>query len=314
MKRGSDIAGAYVIGDANAKSHDMTMQLNRWVSGGQSVFQPAISCLWLAMLMALPGAAGADDALPDRFAMSAGAYYVRNSATTLAFSPKGIPLAAGINLSRDLGLEESDGSYRIDGYYRFGERHRLDFAWYRVDRTGSATISDGFEWDGQEYFAGWTIGSRASNETVKVNYLYSLYRSPEVELGLGAGLHMTRISSGLKVTSFGNILPPNPGDYATEHTLNFSAPLPVVGVIVGYQIAPRWKALWSYDAFYLQYGGIRGDFSDANLVIEYQAFRHFGIGAGFNRVQFDLEGEDEGDRYSAVIRYDAYRLYIKGYF
>jgi hypothetical protein len=270
--------------------------------------------LWWAMLTLLPGLAYADDGLPDRLVISAGPYYVRNSSTTAAYSPAGVPLSVAVNFNRDLGLDESDGSYRIDGYYRFAEKHRLDFAWYRVNRTGTATIREDFSWNDQDYFAGWTVESRSKNQTIKLNYLYSFYRSQQTELGLGLGLHITNLSSGVAVTSFNNILPPNPDDYVGEAALKTVAPLPVVSALVSYYITPRWRVVWNYDVFYLDYSGIRGDFSDSNIAVEYQAFRHLGVGIGYNRVEFDLEGKDNGDRYNLTTRYEAARFYFKGYF
>lgn len=269
------------------------------------------------MLLALScsaAASHAEDSVRDRFGLSAGPYYVRNASETVALSPAAAPIAAAINFTRDLGLEDSAPSFRVDGFYRFGERHRLDVAWYHIERGGTATVNGSFTWDGLEYSAGWTLESRATNETVKLGYLYSFYRNPDVELALGAGLHWTRIEAGLVVTDFAANEPANPEDYTSAHELKADAPLPVVSFLLGYSIAPRWRALWSHDVFYLQHSGIRGDFSDSAIAIEYRAWRHAGIGAGFNRVHIDLESVEKGEWYSANVRWDAIRLYVTGNF
>jgi len=265
----------------------------------------------LMVLVLWPMSSYAQDAFPDTLAFSAGGYYVMRSSSTIAYSPDGVPISAGVNLNRELGLDESDSSFRVDGYYRFNPRHRIDAAWYRVERTGSHTTSRDFSWNGQTYAAGWTIDSLVGNETFKVNYLYSFYHSPKVELALGGGLHVTRLTSALNVTTFGTNIPNDPLNYTMRRELETSAPLPVVGLLLGYQISPRWKVLWTYDVLFLEIEGIRGDFSDSNLSVEFRAFRNVGFGLGYNRVGLNIEGEDDGDEYSAIVRYDAARLYVR---
>ena len=270
--------------------------------------------LLLLTLASLPVIVKADDKPPDRFAFSAGPYYVGNSSTTVAYSPEGVPARIGVNFNRDLGLQESAGSFRIDGAYHYKKRHSINMAWYRVERTGSAILNQDISWDGQEYLTGWEIGSTATTETIKINYLYSFYKSPQTELGIGAGLHNTRISTGLKVTSFGNISPPDGGSYGQQHALEATTPLPVLSFELGYNIASRWKAKWNIDTLYLSYEGIHGNFNDSNIAIEYRAFQGLGVGLGFNKVLFNLEGESNGSHYTANISYDATRIYLRGYF
>jgi hypothetical protein len=256
----------------------------------------------------------AQDAYPDTLSFSAGGYYVMRSSTTIAYSPEGIPISAGVNLNRELGLDESDSSFRVDGYYRFNPRHRIDAAWYRVERTGTRTAGRDFSWNGQDYSAGWTLESLVGNETFKVNYLYSFYHSSKVELALGGGLHLTRITSGLNVTTFGTNIPSDPLNYTTRRELKTAAPLPVVSLLLGYQISPRWKALWSHDVLFLEIDGISGDFSDSNIAVEYRAFKNVGFGLGYNRVGLNIDGEDDGAQYSAIVSYDAARLYVRAAF
>lgn len=109
-------------------------------------------------------------------------------------------------------------------------------------------------------------------------------------------------------------MPTNREDYTSEHELKADAPLPIVSFLLGYTIAPRLRALWSHDVFYLQYSGIRGDFSDSAVALEYQAWRNVGIGAGVNRVHIDLQSVEKGGWYSANVRWDAIRLYVTGNF
>jgi hypothetical protein len=256
----------------------------------------------------------AQDDYPDTLGFTAGSYYVLRSSTTVAYSPGDIPVSAGINLNRDLGLEQSDSSFRVDGYYRFNPKHRIDAAWYRVERTGSHTTSQDFSWNGQEYSAGWTVDSVSGNETFKVNYLYSFYHSPKVELAVGGGLHVTTINSAINVSSFGTNIPSDPLNFRVERELKTAAPLPVISLLLAYDISARWKVLWTHDVLFLEIDGISGDFSDSNLAVEFRAFKNVGFGLGYNRVGLNVEGEDDGDQYSAVVRYDAARLYVKAAF
>ena len=66
----------------------------------------------------------------------AGAFFVTNIDTKFMIAPAEIPIGVRIASQQDLGLDDSQTTPRLFLAYRFSRRHRIDFGWYRIARTG----------------------------------------------------------------------------------------------------------------------------------------------------------------------------------
>ena len=121
---------------------------------------PILTLTLSAAILSLPVLAqAAHEQLPHRFVARVGVYNVRDADTTYRIDEREGLEGTTLNFKRDLGVSESDDAPRVDGYYRFKPRHRIDFAWFEVEREGTRTINIDIEFEDEIF----TVGTRVDS-------------------------------------------------------------------------------------------------------------------------------------------------------
>jgi hypothetical protein len=105
----------------------------------------------------------------------------------------------------------------------------------------------------------------------------------------------------------------SPGLYMMRTTFNFAAqgiinnvpgtstvvneqltiPLPSIGFIANYNITPKLQFQSRYDFFYLTVGDYTGTMFELYAGLEYRLFKHFAMGAAYDRLTAGLSGSGE---------------------
>ncbi len=224
--------------------------------------------------------------LPDRWNVNVGAFFITNANTTLGVRATSGPASVGVGLdfSRNLNVGDRETAGRIDGYWRFSKRSRADWTYFKYERNGQKTLGEAIDLppDFPSFGPGDTVATRYDTEILKLAYTFSFLNSEKVELGVGAGLHISRLEIELQDVN----------DPANKTALaEFTAPLPVARIILNYNISPRWRWTNSVDFFYLNFGNFEGGLTDLRSALEHHTFKNVGFGFGINRFDLDLEFE-----------------------
>ncbi|MDX2486540.1 MAG: hypothetical protein QNL03_03475 [Gammaproteobacteria bacterium] len=244
-------------------------------------------------------------AFPDTWMIRLGAYIVDGSDTQFSVSSDIGGLGTVIDYNRDLGGDSRATIPRIDAYYRFNPRHRINFTSFSIDRKGSRTlaIDPPITIDGVDY-SGGTINSDIKYTLYKLGYAYSFYHSSKVELSITAGLNITTYdfefsdATGAKASSAG-----------------VTAPLPMLGLRMGYAITPKWSVNYVAESFFIDFEDkLRGALINYELNTEYKLFKHFAIGAGFARIGSSLEVNADDWKGSVSDSYRGYTVFGTFYF
>jgi hypothetical protein len=225
---------------------------------------------------------------PDRFTFRVGGLFVADNATELRVDTPFL-IGAIIDSKQTLGLSSGVETFWLDGYYRFTPRHRLDFSWHDIERTGSKVIDAEIEFEGIVIPAGARVDTFLGTEFLKLAYVFSFYRSDKVELGISAGLNTNRIEVELDAQTTGS------ASVDIREDADATAPLPVVGIRLGYRITPRLAYNADLDVFVVSYDRYKGYSSDVKLLLEYRPSKHLGFGGGISVTNLDIEVEK--DRY-----------------
>ncbi len=230
----------------------------------------------------------AEETSPDAFQLRVGGYLLAGQNTDIGVSKKGA--SVGINLQDLFNMETTTQVFRLDGYYRFTPKHAVEFSWYKINSSSQTDADINFTWDDQNISALGSLSTYFDTDIYKVNYVYSFYHNEKVELGLSAGLHITTLGVGFS------------GNYETNGTADNSgedvrvtAPLPVVGFRLKYNILPELSVKYAVDYFFLTFDNTTGTLTDSLLTVNYRITRHFGMGIGINSTRMRLEtdaGED----------------------
>ena len=230
----------------------------------------------------------AEETLPDDMQLRLGGYLVADQATNIGVTKSG----GGININlQDLfEMESTANVFRLDGYYRFTPKHAVEFSWYSINSSSQTEENIDFEWGDKNISATGALSTFFDTDIYKVNYLYSFYHTEEVELAISAGLHITTIDIGFSGSYTSDGASDNSGEDA-----QVTAPLPVVGFRLNYNIMPELSIKYSVDYFFLTFDGYSGSLSDSLITLDYRIMRNFGIGVGFNSTRMRLEADlDDG--------------------
>ncbi|HEY8371046.1 MAG TPA: hypothetical protein VIM86_17225 [Thermodesulfobacteriota bacterium] len=237
----------------------------------------------LTAVLVAPAHAAPNSRYPDRFSLRVAGFFVRDNDVELRIDSQRSGLGTTISANQLLGMPQDDDVLRVDGYFRLASRHRIDFAWYRVEFEGTRTLQENIRVGDSTFSIDETIESFLRVNTYKLAYSYSFYRNDKVELGLSLGAHV----QDLKVHLDRIGTPEVEDDQLT-------APLPVFGFRLDYAITPRLTARGRIELFVIEYDRYSGSLTDFEVDLEYRLFRNLGIGIGFNTYQLDLQS-DGGD-------------------
>jgi len=201
-------------------------------------------------LFAMVGLAQAEEPLPDKFRFAIGGYALARFDSTISLTEPN--LGAGITISpqETLGLDIQNQVLRIEGHYRFNKKHALTYSWYSINSEGNKSIEEEFEWVGEDGTTitipiGAQVISNLDYDIFKVGYLWSFYHSDKVELGAGAGLHITRLGLGLQAST-------TSGSISTEN-VDTTVPLPVFSLVLKYNVTPKFHWYLKAEAFALKF-------------------------------------------------------------
>ncbi len=230
----------------------------------------------------------AEEAVPDNFQLRLGGYMLADQNTEVKVSKDGA--GVGINLQDLFKMESTTQVFRLDGYYRFTPKHAVEFSWYSINNSSKTDADVKFEWGDKNITASGALNTFFNTDIYKVNYLYSFYHTEEVELALAAGLHITTLDVGFSGSySFGENEKGN-GDSA-----KVTAPLPVVGFRLNYNILPELSVKYAIDYFFITFDGTTGSMSDSLLTVDYRITRYFGMGIGLNSTRMRLKTDVADD-------------------
>jgi len=262
--------------------------------------------------IAVVSLAQAEERQPDKFRFAIGGYALIRYDSNISMTDPNVGAGISISPQDTLGIDIESSVLRIEGYYRFSPDHGLNYSWYSIRSPGEKTIEKEFEWvdpDGNTITipAGAQATSNHNYDIFKIGYLWSFYHSNKVELGLGAGLHYTRLGLGLDAST---TIPAN----SSIKNVDTAVPLPVLSLVLQYNVTPKFHWYLKTETFVLKFDNWVGNYRDNSFGMEYRAWKHVALGAALNSNAIDIEESDPGYK----LRFDnnifGAQLYVASYF
>lgn len=261
---------------------------------------PATGVL-LVSLFLLPAAAIAaeEDGFANKFQLRLSSFQVDKSDTDISVVNEA-GIGTLVNFADDLGGDESSTIPRLDMHYRFNDRHRIDFANYKIERDGRKLLQIDIDLDEQSYSIGETVLTDITYELLKIGYAYSFYHSRAVELSFTAGLNITSYDFEYELA-----------DGSESGSSDVSAPLPMFGLRMSYAITPKFSVHYLTETFFIEVGDeAKGSFFNYELDLRYQAGKNFLLGLGVARLGIDLEANSDEWRGSITDTHRGYLFYV----
>jgi hypothetical protein len=253
-----------------------------------------IVCLGAGMLGAEDQSEEKKKAHPNRGgALRLGAFWVFQIDTAIGVKSQSFPLGLHIDISKDLGVTDSATVPRLMFSYRFGRRSQIDFDWFSIQREGGKRLERTINFPRREFEIGIGVEAFTDIAIYKTVYTWLFHNDPKVRLGLSLGVHVVDFEVGVDAG------PDRIGGENFSERAGITAPLPVIGGRLVYQVNPKLGVLFTADVLMVKYDEYSGTFQDVYAVAEFRLSKRFGIGAGLNVLGLDLE-IDGHDRFGKL--------------
>ncbi len=220
------------------------------------------------------------------------ALFVPKLDTQLAVTDSDGIVGTGISFENNLGLDDSKTTVLVGVDWRFFKRHRLTYRFFDLARDANSESSVAISIGGEEIDITLPIQSFFDISANELAYSFSVLLDERKDLFLGIGLSVQDLSFGIRGTESS----PNPGEIINSQ-LATTAPLPTLNVGFNFAFTDKWvfvsKLGWlAVAADFATDEKLEGQIINANVGIEWIAFKHVGFFAKYQVFDVDVDITD----------------------
>jgi len=242
-------------------------------------------------------------AIDETYRLVAGGL-VTDFETSLRINSRDNSIDDEINLEDDLGLDSTIRSAWIRGYWRMAKRHRLSLLYTRFSRATEFVSQSDINVGENVIKAGAFFGTSARTHVFDIEYVYSFFKRPNIELGISAGLYwmnsVFELEAAGEVILEGETEPEFRSDYEANQRL--IAPLPLIGLAGAWEFKENWRVKAQARVFDVTISDIDGYVFSANLGAEYYFTQQFGLGSSIGA--FNLSVQHNGVVFINTLAYE----------
>jgi hypothetical protein len=197
-------------------------------------------------------------------------------------------LGSNIDGEDDLGLRDSKSIGTLLLGARLADRWRLEFEYFSLNRSASKTARSGtIRFGDTVYPASLELDSHFDSKVYRLSGGYSLVKTPQTELGVVAGVHVTDFSVGLNTMEVINGVNTRTRVEQRSRTL----PLPTIGMYGNYAFAPNWEVSGRADVFSLNHGGYDGSLLNLQANLAYRFTPQVAVALGYRVNHYKISSD-----------------------
>ena len=208
-----------------------------------------------------------------------------------------------IDLEDVLGVSLNDTVMQFDAIYRFNDFHRLEIGYHELSRNGTTTLNNDINFGDTVFAAGTTVLSSFETEVLRVSYAYSLMNDEQKELGVMAGVHLTKGTTDIESLTTGE-----------REQSDVSTPLPVIGLHGSVELGANSTLGARAQVFGLEFDRVDGHM--IYMMLEWQ--RRFGdsfsAGLAYNFYRTKLDAKDADARGTLQTRHHGPVFFVSANF
>jgi hypothetical protein len=166
----------------------------------------------------------------ERVRLSLGTVYLDSKTTFQVDSSTGMT-GTLVNAEHDFGMNKDDFEAKFQVMLRVGERNRVRFDYFSLDRTGYTTLNKEISFRNVELLPGDPVDSNLSIDVLSITYGYSFVHNDKFELAATLGINDTDLSARARVNTTARHV---------DQTEDQAGPFPTVGFDSTYVISKRF--------------------------------------------------------------------------
>ncbi len=219
------------------------------------------------------------------------------------------------DFDRIFGTGYDTSRFRLDGIWRISNRNHLQFMYFTNGVSRTKTLDQQIDWGDAVYDVGATVSSRVRVSVYELGYEFAFIKNQSFELAAGIGVHYTKMSIELDGTA--TVTPPG-GPPMTVNgeakQASVPAPLPVIGLRMGWAFTDHFMLDAQVQAFDLSYDQFNGHWTDAKVGVSYLINKHFGVGIGYDDFSTHLSVSKASFEGQLNLGYRGGLIYLRGAF
>jgi hypothetical protein len=189
-----------------------------------------------------------------------------------------------VNFEQDLDLTDRKGTPYLTLGTRFGERWRIQFEYYTLNRNGTKTLDRDINWGDSTFPIGANIETKFDSTIYRLTGGYSFIRTTEAELGFGFGFHTTDFKTRLSGQGTGAAT--GFGFQREQH--NTLVPLPTIGLYGTYVFNPQFAFRGRVDWLSLNTGDYDGSLVNWLGAFDWRFAKNWVTGVGYRYVNYKV--------------------------
>jgi len=251
----------------------------------KALIRVTISAIFLVSLASPVAAQTADDYHPflsDKFNLGIGLFWPK---IDLDLQVDGTAPEDEIDFDEALNLSDYSTSPAVNFRWRFGEKWSLFGQYWSTSTDGKEVLTEDVSWEDVIFREGTFVGGGVGLDVVRAFVGRKFDLAPQHEFGIGFGLHWMNLDSYME----GEILINDGGTDFHRAEASAAFPLPNIGAWYMYSWSPKWVLLTHIDWLSATIGDYSGSLWDAEVGINYQAFKNVGFGLSYKAYVLDVD-------------------------
>jgi len=241
-------------------------------------------------------------ALSDNFTIMLGAFKSDNA---FKISAEGIiedEIEEIIDFDDSVGVDQSSTLLSAQLRWNFGKKRKWSLwgQYFNGDASGEAVLTEDVEWQDVTFREGTFVGAGVDVAVTRLFIGRSFVKNQRHDFGIGAGLHNLDLSVFIE----GDIKIDDESTEFFRGDAENSQPLPNVGVWYYVSPARKWLIHARVDWISANIGDYDGTLWNANVGINYQAFRHVGFDLSYQYFELNLKVDKTDWRGEIDMTYD----------
>jgi hypothetical protein len=236
----------------------------------------------VATLTLIGAPAHADDYLSptdERVRLSLGVMRVSSTTDLLLDSTSGVP-GTPVNAESMFGLSPSDFEPKFEAVVRVGERNRLRFDYFSLDRTGEVTLTQPIVFRDAVLQVGDPVQTDLSLRTLGISYEYSFLHHEKFEIAGAFGINEIDISARARVTTqFRHV----------DQSEDSAGPFPTFGLDATYVISKRFYVDARAQYFRVAVDHLTGSLTLFEADILYRLRPNVSFALGYTGLRADID-------------------------
>lgn len=221
--------------------------------------------------------------ITDRFALRA-TYFRGGVDTKVRLDTDAQTPGTLVDAEETLGLDDAVDQGRMELYLRMGERFRLRFDYFKLNRFAATTLEEDIVFGDETFLIGEAVESSLDYRALSFTFLYSFLRRENLEIAAGLGVNL------LEAEAAGEAVDRN----AREEESGV-APLPAIALDGSWRFARRWSVNARGQYFSATYDDIDGTLSEWHLDVQYRWKPNLAIGLGYTLLDVDVNIDPNAD-------------------